>query len=204
VPSRSKPAISAAVSPIAIGNGFVAGVNVLEFRVPAGEWFLGLLVADLSGTAQVASQPQAVATIPGLFDTGVDTLGAALAGGELDPHYRSDEPPLRAKGRSIAPNPDFGFTVDSEPNRLVLLAFAHSAANVPIGNGCTQWIDTTGMVAVLGWTDSAGVARFATPIPPLGVFGFPIAFDVQAVVHDPASPLAGLSLTQGVALITGL
>jgi hypothetical protein len=192
--------------PFTIQSGFVPGINVLEFRVPTdfSYSFFGLLVANLGGAAQRNGIGQ---PIPNLFDTGVDAQGVVLPGGVLDPHYRSDEPPLRAVGRPIVLGPGFAVTIDAAPNRnAVLLVSLGQGWGIPIGSGCEILVDPNSMVgALFGQTDARGIARFPLPVPWLGGWCGPSNLDFygQGVVEDPASPLGGLSLTQGLWMQTG-
>ncbi|HEX5051389.1 MAG TPA: hypothetical protein VFZ65_06425 [Planctomycetota bacterium] len=188
--------------PFAISSGFVAGPNVVQFEL-ADTWagYLGLLVANLGGTAAKSGTQQA---IPGLFNTGVDDDGVPLPAGSLAPHYASNEPPLRAVGRPTVPNPDFGITVDTLPNRVALLALSLWPNSIPLGQGCEILVDpATVMVTALGLTDAAGRLSFPVPIPLLQGWSINFGFYAQAIVEDPSSSLGGLSLTQGLNLLTG-
>lgn len=72
------------------------------------------------------------------------------------------------------------------------------AADERDGVGCEILIDPNPMVGVLGLTDSHGVARFDLPVPTMSGWWIDTRFSAQGIVEDPASPLSGLSLTQGL------
>lgn len=188
------------LQPFTIASGFVPGRNVLEFEVPQ-DWYgaCGLLVASLSGTVAVGGTSQPVA---GLFQTGVDGQGVLLPSGAPDLHYPSNEPPLRAVGYPVQPNPRFGLTVDTVPNRLVLLALSNGIAQIPIGGGCEILIPPTSIVTVLGATGATGRTVFPLPIPRPMPWYVNQQITAQAVVEDAFSSL-GLSLTQRLEMWTG-
>jgi hypothetical protein len=188
--------------PFAIQSGFVSGVNVLHFRAHRMSYeFVGLLVASLGATAEVHGVRQAV---PGLFATGVDGQHAALPGGALDPHYRVSEPPLRAQGLPRFGNRNFAVTVDSAPQRLVILALSdYGWRSTDLGFGCVTWLELSTLITAPAVTDATGRASFSLPVPPLQCYWCLHHALAQAIVEDPSAPLGGFGLTQHLEIYAG-
>lgn len=188
--------------PFAIQSGFVAGVNVLHFRARnTGYEILGLLVASLTATAEANGVRQ---TVPGLFATGVDGQNAALPGGALDPHYRVNEPPLRAQGLPRFGNGSFALTVDAGPQRMVILALSdYGWRSIDLGFGCVTWLEPSMLITAPAVTDATGRASFSLPVPPLQCYWCAHQALAQAIVEDPSAPLGGFGLTQHLEIWAG-
>lgn len=85
-------------------------------------------------------------------------------------------------------------------HRPVLLGFAASTGNMPLGNGCSLLLQNP--VATQVWfTDAAGFLHYPVPVPYATALRGGV-LHAQAAVLDPASP-GGLAMTQGLTLTIG-
>ncbi len=99
-------------------------------------------------------------------------------------------PALFANSAPVSPNANFALRALAAPADAVVFAFAGQAANVPLGGGCTLFLEQTQLIAThLVLADASGVASWPLPIPP----GLLLTdFAAQAFEVVTGGPIAGV------------
>ena len=79
-------------------------------------------------------------------------------------------------GLPVIPNAGFGLQLTADAGSLVFLLFSTQSANLDLGLGCTQYVDSANVVGYGTYvTDGSGVANVAVPVPnDLAFDGVPI------------------------------
>lgn len=150
-------------TPVRVGNAleFQAGAgNPLDWNTFYNVWF-DSDAAPVSGAVEVDSArpgPGALtiavpAQVPGLL--GVEYLGAGCG---------SPAPTVRANGLPSSPNAAFALEFEVAPSALVVAAFGFGGANLPLGSGCTQYLDG-GQIAVIEVLGADANGRAVRDIP---------------------------------------
>ena len=110
---------------------------------------------------------------------------------------------LRSNGLPTIPNAGFGLQMQSAPATGAALFLSPTAANTPLGGGCTSFLDATTMVD-LGFliTDGAGLASLSLPIP-AGLFPGDVTFQAASLAPGVGAFLGDFNLSNGITVRVG-
>ncbi|MCU0862823.1 MAG: hypothetical protein MUC36_03435 [Planctomycetes bacterium] len=136
--------------------------NPLDWNTIYNVWFdsdaapqPGNLVIDAARIGPGSLQMSVPTTVPGLL--GTEYLGVGCGNGA---------PSLFANGAPVSPNPGYALQALVSANGFAVFAFAGQTANVPLGGGCTLFVDDTQLLALhLVQADAGGAASWPMPIP---------------------------------------
>lgn len=167
-----------AISQTAGELAFLAtATNPLDWNTIYNVWFdcdaapaAGTLTIDQARLGPGALSVAVATQVPGLLLN--EHLGAGCG---------TPVPALFANGSPTAPNPAYALQARVGPGNLVVFAFAAQPANVPLGGGCTLFVDSSTLIAThLVQASASGVAAYALPVPAgLALTGFAAqAFEV--------------------------
>ena len=98
------------------------------------------------------------------------------------------EPAIYANGAPSSPNPGYAIIAQLDPFAVGVLGFSSTDVNLPLGNGCTAYIDSQLLATAALFADGAGMAGFSLAIPPGLV---PIDFTCQAFELVTGGPVLG-------------
>lgn len=135
--------------------------NAIEWNSLYNFWF-DCDAAPVPGTVSIdearpgpgALTVDVAADVPGL---GNRYLGAGCG---------SPAPSLFASGRATIPNPTFSLRIEGMPFTISVLVVSTGGLTLPLGNGCTSYLDTNQIVMfdyIL--SEISGTARWNLPIP---------------------------------------
>jgi hypothetical protein len=163
-----------------------AANNALDWNTIYNVWFdsdaapvAGNLLIDEARVGPGGLTVTVPTTVPGLL--GTEYLGAGCG---------SPAPTLFANGVPSAPNPTYALQSQIGANGFVLFAFANAPANLPLGSGCTLWIDQGQLLTTaIAQANGAGLATWPLPIP-AGLVPTDIA--MQAFELIAGGPVVGL------------
>lgn len=167
-----------------------AANNPLDWNTIYNVWFdsdaapvAGSLTIDQARIGPGALSVAVVAPVPGLLLN--EYLGAGCG---------TPAPALFANGSPQAPNPAYALHTQGAPAGYVVFGFAGQSANVPLGGGCTLFLDNSQLIAThLVQANASGLATYGLPVPAgLSLTGFTAqAFEV--VVGGPVGGLLAVS-----------
>lgn len=163
-----------------------AANNPLDWNTIYNVWF----DSDAAPVAGSLSIDQARVG-PGALTVAVATQVPGLLLNEyLGSGCGSPAPTLFANGSPLSPNPAYALQAQVAPASFVVFGFAGQAANVPLGSGCTLFVDNSQMIAThLVQANAAGVASYGLPVPGgLALTGFAS----QAFEFVAGGPIASL------------
>jgi hypothetical protein len=160
--------------------------NPLDWNTIYNVWFdsdaapvPGNLVIDEARIGPGALSVTVASTVPGLL--GTEYLGAGCG---------APAPTLAANGVPTSPNPTYALQAQLAPNGFVLFAFAAAPASLPLGSGCTLWLDQGQLLTtVVTQAGAGGLATWPLPIPPSLS---PLDLATQAFELVAGGPVVGL------------
>jgi hypothetical protein len=162
------------------------GTNALDWNCIYNFWF----DSDAAPVAGTVAIDQARVG-PGALTVSVSSqVPGSLLNEHLGAGCGTPTPALWATGSPTSPNPGYGLRTNAPAGAFVLFAFASSTANVPLGGGCSLYVDAATLLATpIVTADGAGLAAFALPIPP-GLS--PLDLACQAFELVASGPVYGL------------
>jgi hypothetical protein len=175
---------------VTVGGGEIAVLasaqNPLDWNTIYNVWFdsdaapvAGTLAIDQARIGPGALTVAVPAQVPGRL--GAEWLGAGCG---------NPAPRLFANGTPTSPNPAFALQVQAGANAFVVFAFAGQAASVPLGGGCSLWLQEPALIAThVVQANASGVATWPLPIP-AGLQ--PLDVPTQAFELVAGGPIAGL------------
>jgi hypothetical protein len=175
---------------------FQAGPAALRWNMIFNFWF-DCGVAPVAGAVAL---DQALPG-PGALQVAVATQipGGTAAVADLGPGCGTPEPAIAANGLPLIPSPGFGLTIATTPSAGLILFWSLTPASVPLGNGCTQYLDSATM-RTQGFVIADGSGHSAVPVPvpnSLAFDGLPLHW--QAVQLVPGGPMLGaFTLSNGL------
>ncbi|MFY9345845.1 MAG: hypothetical protein WAT39_25360 [Planctomycetota bacterium] len=139
-----------------------AASNPLDWNTIYNVWFdsdaapvAGSMTIDQARVGPGALSLTVATQVPGLY--GNELLGAGCG---------TPAPALFGNGTPSSPNPGYALQAQVAPSGFVVFGFAGLAANVPLGGGCTLFLDQAQSIAThLVQANGSGLATFALPIP---------------------------------------
>ncbi|MGE3354002.1 MAG: hypothetical protein AB7O84_19860 [Planctomycetota bacterium] len=154
-----------------VGNELVwqdnTGNNPLYWNTLYNFWF----DSDAAPLSATATMDRAFPG-PGALQVQIGGIEApAILGSQyLGDGCGAPAPSLGSNSMPTVPNPSFALEVNTTPFQAIILVLATQPATVPLGNGCTQFLDlNTVATTYFGLSDTSGLIGWSLPIPA----GFP-------------------------------
>jgi len=140
-----------------------AANNPLDWNCIYNVWFdsdaapvAGIVSIDQARIGAGALTVDVAAQVPGLL--GTESLGDGCG---------TPVPAAYANGLPTSPNPTYAIQFQVAPSALVVAAFGLGGANVPLGGGCTLFLDEPQIVFFApAVADGLGVAQHSLPLAP--------------------------------------
>jgi hypothetical protein len=183
--------------------------NELVFQVPASpatnplHWNMIFNFWFDTDVPPVASSVKIDQASPGSGALFVSVPSQVPGGGlahnlDLGPGCGSPSPVLSTSGVGTLPNPTFGIVATSTPGAAMFLFVATGTANIPLGGGCTQYLDGSAFTLAFLTANGAGVAVQPINVPANPVFQG-AQLNWQAVQLVAGGPLMGaFSVSNGL------
>ena len=165
---------------------FLAGANnPLDWNTFYNFYF-DSSAAPVSGDVTLdAARPGGGAPTVAVATTVPSLLGAV----DLGAGCGTPEPQIWANSAPTSPNAAFSIEAQVGADNFLLLVFAGSAANIPLGGGCTLLVDNTQiLVSSLLQGDASGRVGLGVPIPAALA---PFDFATQVIEFVPGAPFLG-------------
>jgi hypothetical protein len=182
-----------------VGNEVVfsaSASNPLNWNQIFNFWF-DATVAPAAGQVQVDEARVGTGALSVLVNARIPSGMPQVT--DLGPGCGSPAPTLSVTGTPTVPNAAFFLQIQSSPNASLLLFAAYGSANLPLGNGCVQYLEQQSIMTI-GFllTGITGHATVPMPIPnDASLSGLTIDWQVAQLTAG------GPALSNGVALLIG-